>query len=158
MCRSARGGRGWRNAICRGAWVLAAAAGPAWGDDDVQVTAMGPAAHGERTAPRLALTLTPPVGAPGVEGRELGLRWRQALDGHHAVDITAWQRTPQRDALSLIRERDPSYGARVELRIAPARSRFIADYRFLGLQLDNGGRISLRRKDGRAAITYRQQV
>lgn len=158
MRRSARDGGSWREATCCGALALAAAAGPAWAEE-VRLPALGPPIHdgGGPTAPRLALTLTPPVGAPGLAGQEIGLRWRQPIDAQHAVDITAWRRTAAPDALSMIREREPTFGARVELRIAPARRSLIADYKFLGLQLDNGARISLRRKDGQAAITYRQQ-
>ena len=95
--------------------------------------------------PRLSLTLVPTL--PGTApGTQLGVRWSQQLSGGQAIVITAWRRMDEpADSLSMVQQRDPSFGARVELKIAPARSRFVSDLRFIGMQLDGGGRIGLRR-------------
>jgi len=109
--------------------------------------------------PRLSLSLTPPIGRPVGSGFDVGLRWRQQVGGEHMVDITAWRRVEgAQDAMSLIRQRDPVFGARVEMQLKPIRrSGFTVDQRFIGLQLDNGARISLRRKNGAPTLYFRQQ-
>lgn len=113
-----------------------------------------------RPAP-LALTVGPSLPAPGWRaGHDIGLRWRAQLADDKVIDVTAWRRLPQQrafDAISQIRQRDPLYGARVEMRLAPAHSRLTTELRAIGLQLDNGARILLRRKDGRPTLYYRAQ-
>lgn len=85
---------------------------------------------------------------------DLGLRWRYAPHGNNRVDVTAWRRQPQPDALTLIKSREATYGARVEMQISPGIKRgFVADHRFLGLQLESGARVGLR-KNGRAPMVY----
>ncbi|OYU72802.1 MAG: hypothetical protein CFE45_39080, partial [Burkholderiales bacterium PBB5] len=80
---------------------------------------------------------------------DLGVQWRQPLLKDRHVDITAWRRmTPEPDALTLIRQREPVYGARVEINLQGKKRGLVADRRFIGLQLDSGARITLRRKDG----------
>lgn len=88
---------------------------------------------------------------------DVGLRWRHTLDSNQRIDITAWRRvTPQPDAYTLVQARQPTYGARVELNLNSARrSGLVADRGFLGLQLESGGRFTVRRKDGRPMIYYR---
>lgn len=74
------------------------------------------------------------------------------------VDITAWRQppAPTLDALSLIQRQQPSHGARAGMKLAPRRS-FAAELKAIGMQLDNGARITLRRKNGKPALHYRQQ-
>jgi hypothetical protein len=123
-------------------------------------------------APRIDLSLTPARGRVGaVVGMsgfssgpqtlglqaprtsiDLGLRWSQ-----RHIDVTAWRRmTPADDAYSLAQMREPVYGARVEMNLAPARrSGFALDKGFIGMQLESGARISVKRKDGKPMIYYR---
>lgn len=52
--------------------------------------------------------------------------------------------------------RQPGYGARIEMKLVPARaSGLVADYGFIGLQLESGARITLRKKDGKPTVVYR---
>ena len=99
--------------------------------------------------------------ALGIQPRtavDFGLRWTQRLQSQRQIDITAWRRlnTPD-DAYSLIQMQQPMYGARVEMKLASGgpRSGFALDKGFLGFQFQGGGRISVRRKDGRPMIYYR---
>ena len=87
---------------------------------------------------------------------DLGLRWSQRVQGQQ-VDITAWRRmNNDDDAYSLVQSRQPVYGARFELNLAAAaKSPFALDRGFIGLQLESGARIALKRKDGRPMIYYR---
>lgn len=120
-----------------------------------------PLALDTKPAPSLALDLSPAVNAPvghgGAKPLDLGLRWRQPLPSEQHVDITAWRRTDAPvDAFTLARSREPVYGARVEMKLKPARgTRFVATHRFIGLQLESGDRIILRRKDGSPTLYYR---
>lgn len=89
---------------------------------------------------------------------DLGLQWRYPLDSHSSVNITAWRSLTPPDALSLVQARQPVYGAQLEMQFTGARrSGFVADYHFIGLQLESGTRISLRRKNGRPAIYVRSK-
>ena len=88
---------------------------------------------------------------------DLGVRWSQRLQSQQ-IDVTAWRRmNNDDDAYSLIQSQQPVYGARVEMDLSPVRkSGFAADIAgFVGLQLESGARISLKRKDGRPMIYYR---
>ncbi|HET8745070.1 MAG TPA: hypothetical protein VFM98_05670 [Ramlibacter sp.] len=90
---------------------------------------------------------------------DLGLRWSQRLNSQQ-VDITAWRRmNTDDDAYTLVQSREPVYGARFEMSLAAAAKRsssyFGFDRGFIGLQLQSGARISLKRKDGRPMIYYR---
>ncbi len=120
-----------------------------------------PAADPASQPPPLSLTVSPSMFSmlPLRSGHDLGLSWSVRLPADQAIDITAWRRMPPQpaDALSLIQRRAPLYGARVELNLAPARSRLATDLRAIGLQLDNGARILLRRKDGNPTLYYRAQ-
>jgi hypothetical protein len=110
--------------------------------------------------PRLSLTLLPQLASqrPGPAGEDLGLQWRQPVGSDRTIDILAWRRVAprERDALSMIQDREPTFGARVEMRITARRS-FATELKAIGLQLDNGARIMLRRKDGNPTLYYRQQ-
>lgn len=99
-----------------------------------------------------------PDGQPGRrQGLDLGLHWRSS-GGRH-LGVQAWHSLgPVPDAWTLVQSRQPSYGARVEMRLPPARfGGLVADYRFLGLQLQSGARITLKRKNGRPTLYYRVQ-
>lgn len=112
--------------------------------------------------PRLSLTLGTPMVLPGMgagpQALDLGVQWRQPVIQDRHVDITAWRRiTPQPDALTLIRQREPVYGARVEFNLKAKKRGLVADRRFIGLQLDSGARITIRRKNGNPVLYYRAQ-
>lgn len=87
---------------------------------------------------------------------DLGLHWRYTWDGNYRFDVSAWRRMNPVDAASLIENRESSYGARVEMHLASApRSGFVADHRFLGIQLESGARITLRKSGGKPMVYYR---
>ena len=87
---------------------------------------------------------------------DLGLHWRHTLDSNYRVDVVAWRRLTPPDALTLVQTRQPSYGARVEMRLSPsARRGLVADRGFVGLQLESGARVSLRRTFAAPTIYYR---
>jgi hypothetical protein len=89
-------------------------------------------------------------------GLDLGFHWRYTLDRQYRIDVTAWRRMTPSDALDLVQARNPSYGARVEMRLGSMpKSGFVADRGFLGLQLESGARITVRRKAGRPMFYYR---
>jgi hypothetical protein len=91
----------------------------------------------------------------GATNIDFGLRWRYTGDGNSRVDVTAWRRLPQPDALSLVQEREASYGARVEMRLSSAKRGFVADRAFLGFQLEGGARVGLRRSGHAPMVYYR---
>lgn len=98
------------------------------------------------------------AGADGLTGVNLGLQWRYIMDSNRRIDITAWRDIGRpNDALSMIHSRDAGYGARVEMQLSGPRSSFIADRGFIGLQLDGGARITLRRSGGRPMVYYRSK-
>jgi hypothetical protein len=106
--------------------------------------------------PSLAMTRADPLAQFGVRPFtsdttrvDLGLHWRYAYDTNYRFDVTAWRRLNPVDAASLIENRESSYGARVEMKLASApRTGFVADHRFLGFQLESGARITLRKSSG----------
>lgn len=126
-------------------------------------------------APRVDLSLFPArahgmaavVGVSGFAGQShpgLGLSpMRPSFDlglrfSHKQLDVTAWRRmnTSTDDAYTQIQLRQPVYGARVEMNLKPAKVNFLGiDRGFLGLQLESGARISIKRKDGRPMVYYR---
>lgn len=102
-------------------------------------------------------SLAPPRSA-GMPSVDVGLQWRYTLDSNYRIDVTAWRRLPQTDAMSLIASRnEPSYGARVEMGLGRhTRAKgFTADKGFLGFQLESGARISVKRKNGGPMFYYR---
>jgi hypothetical protein len=90
---------------------------------------------------------------------DLGLHWRYTMDGQYRVDVTAWRRMMPPDALTLIQAREPSYGARVEMRItrSPPRNGLVAERGFIGLQLESGARVTLKRSGGKPMVYYRSK-
>jgi hypothetical protein len=113
--------------------------------------------------PSIAMTSPDMRGVPGLRpfgggstSVDLGLHWRYTSDSKYRIDVSAWRRMNPVDAATLIESREPSYGARVEMHLASARhSGLVADHGFLGLQLDSGARITLRRSGGRPMVYYR---
>lgn len=101
-----------------------------------------------------AFSATGPYGgaAPRVD---LGLHWRYTLDSNYRIDVTAWRRLVPADALTLVQIHQPSFGARVEMQIGSVpKSGFVADRGFIGLQLESGARVTLRRSGGGKPMIY----
>lgn len=128
------------------------------------VLALGPAFPGDPAKPLrgLALDVRPSLPSPNLapNSTDFGLKWRQPFGSHgNTVDIAAWRRnTPPSDALSMIQQRDPVFGARVEFQLTSSNSRFVSDLRemrFIGLQLDSGAKIGIRRTNGNPTLYYR---
>ena len=140
------------------AWAcLAAGAACAQQQDPVSLS-IGDDMPG-RPAPRLSLSaVIPPIGTALPGSVDVGLQWRQVLSHQQTVDITAWRRlAPQPDALSLVQQQDPVYGARVEMKLKSTTAKtFFAD-KFIGLQLDSGARIGLKKSNGNPTLYYRNQ-
>jgi uncharacterized protein (DUF736 family) len=88
---------------------------------------------------------------------DFGLTWRHAGAGERQIDVTAWKRmSSEEDAYTLVQMRDPVYGARLEMKLSPARKAgFNVERGFIGVQLESGARISVKRKDGRPMVYYR---
>jgi hypothetical protein len=87
-----------------------------------------------------------------VTGVNLGLQWRYTQDSNRRIDITAWRDVGRpSDALSLIQSQDAGYGARVEMLISGRGMPLVAERGFIGVQLDGGARISVKRSAGRPA-------
>ena len=110
-------------------------------------------------APRLSLSAAiPPIGTALPGSVDVGFQWRQTLSRQQTVDITAWRRvTPMPDALALVQQQDPVYGARVEMKLKSTSAKtFFAD-KFIGLQLDSGARIGIKKSNGNPTIYYRNQ-
>ena len=128
-------------------------------------------------APRVGVSLLPAAGsglgvAMGMSGfsprtgmqppgaartsMDLGVHLRRTVNSNQ-VDITAWRRvTPDTDAYSLIQQQQPMYGARVEMKLASApKAGFNAERGFVGMQLESGAKISIKRKNGRPMVYYR---
>lgn len=96
---------------------------------------------------------------PSSTSLDLGVHWRYSLDGNYRLDVSAWRRVQPPDTLTLVELREPSYGARVEMRLgggAP-RSGFVAERGFLGVQLQSGARLTLRRSGGKPMVYYRSK-
>jgi hypothetical protein len=88
---------------------------------------------------------------------DLGVHWRHTFDSNYRFDVTAYRKMPNADAISLIESREPVYGARVEMGFGSnsARKGFVADRGFVGLQLEGGARLAVKRKNGGPMFYYR---
>lgn len=98
------------------------------------------------------------LGGAGRPNLDVGVHVRHTLDSNHQIDVTAWRRmTQQPDAHTLIQQQQPRYLARVEMNLNNSRKKtpLLADKGFLGVQLDSGARLSLRRKNGGPMLYYR---
>ncbi len=87
---------------------------------------------------------------------DLGVKWRQVVYSQQ-VDVTAWRRVSSDDAAySLVESRQPVYGARLEMKLdGESGNRFKAEKGFIGMQLEGGARISIKRKNGGPMVYYR---
>jgi len=93
---------------------------------------------------------------PGGPMLDLGLHWRYEMDGNYRLDVTAWHRMGNVDTISLIQSRDPNYGVRAEMGLSSGQAHgFVADRGFVGLQLDSGARVTVRRSGGAPMLYYR---
>jgi hypothetical protein len=162
------GGRGrWRARGAAGLFLVAACcgSGPCLAqepDPDIlqlaQLVVAGP--RDETTLGRLSLSMRAPL--PGTSSgaafaADIGLRWRAPLASQQ-VDITAWHRMGlPGDALSMVQQRDPTFGARLEFQLPKPRSGFSSELRAIGMQLDNGVRIGVRRTNGNPTLYFRQE-
>ena len=108
-------------------------------------------------ASSLAVATPPRLGLqqPSVD---LGLHWRHQLDNNYRFDVTAWRRLMPADTLTLVQQRD-SYGARVEMKIGSSvpKSGFAMERGFVGLQLESGARITVKRNGGKPMVYYRSK-
>lgn len=93
-----------------------------------------------------------PLGfAPVRPAVDLGLRWNR-----NQIDITAWRRMHTADdAYAMIQAREPVYGARVEMNLKSTGGLLALDKSAIGLQLQSGARISIKRKNGGPMVYYR---
>ena len=99
---------------------------------------------------------TQPLGLQARAAVDLGVRWTQRLQSQRQIDVTAWRRlNGPDDAYSLIQMRQPVYGARVEMNLAASKGPLALDRGFIGMQLEGGARITIKRKDGRPMVYYR---
>ncbi|MBG9387179.1 hypothetical protein [Caenimonas aquaedulcis] len=91
---------------------------------------------------------------------DLGVKWRYTVDGTVRLDVTAYRRIVPPDALTMVETRDAAqYGARVEMALGSSlpRSGFVADKGFLGVQLESGARVTLKRSGGKPMMYYRSK-
>ena len=126
---------------------------------DMSLLAQQPLAFG----PTLGLVGGPAPGrSPGlatdtISAVTLGMHWRYSPDSNSRIDILAWRRvSPPADALALVQSHQGDYGARVEMKLGQGRrSGLVADRAFLGMQLDGGARVGLKRSAGKPMVYYR---
>jgi len=86
---------------------------------------------------------------------DFGLRLTHALQNQR-VDITAWRRmNAPDDVYTLAVTRQPLYGARLELDLPSSKGGLALEQGFVGMQLEGGARITIKRKDGRPMVYYR---
>lgn len=100
--------------------------------------------------------LLPGSGTPRAS-MDVGVSYRQMLPSQGQIDVSAWRRMqPQQDAYTLLQMQEPVYGARVEMRLKPANpTGFNFDRGTIGMQLQGGAKISIKKKHGGPMIYYR---
>jgi hypothetical protein len=118
-------------------------------------------ADGRGLAPMLGVSGASPAPASAAlqllrPSMDIGLRWSHPVQSQH-IDVTAWRRmNAPDDAYKLVQPSQPTYGARVELNLSPVRKTgFALDRGFIGMQLEGGARITIKRKDGHSMLYYR---
>lgn len=96
--------------------------------------------------------------APSRSTLDLGLHVRHTTESNRQIDLTAWRRlATEQDAYTLIQLRQPSYGARVEMKLSPAKATpLLFDRGFVGMQLQGGARVSIKRSNGKPMVYYRR--
>jgi hypothetical protein len=143
---------------CNLVWAIALLAPCAQAQMDLQATEAAGVAWQTPAAGRMVLSLQPSQlrSAGAVNGLDLALHWQPPLPDGRRLDISAWRETTPAAAALLATTR-PSYGARVEMALASARARPLQDLGFIGLRLDNGARILLKRTNGNPTLYYRVQ-
>ena len=129
---------------------------------DLSWLGSGPLAIGPTvglTVPEAIMGGGPALGGDVRAGINLGVHLRHTLVSNYRIDILAWRRVgAPSDALSLIQSTQPEFGARMELNLPKGRgSGLVADRGFIGMQLDGGARITVKRKGGKPMIYYRNQ-
>jgi hypothetical protein len=106
-----------------------------------------------RTAPEFSTGLAYLSASPGID---LGFHWRYTMNSQYRIDVAAWRRMAVADAIDLVQSREPAYGARVEMGLGSMpKTGFVADRGFLGVQLNGGARITVRRSAGKPMLYYR---
>jgi hypothetical protein len=129
---------------------------------DLALLSPGRSAFGVTMGLNTLVAPAPPGFAPpaqdGPTGVNLGLQWRYVMDNNRRVDITAWRDVGRpSDALAMVQSHEAGYGARVEMQLAGANHNFVADRGFVGVQLDSGARITMRRSGGKPMLYFRNQ-
>lgn len=94
--------------------------------------------------------------APQRPSLDLGLHYRHALPSSRQIDVTAYRRV-NAESVALAQDEPPVYGARVELGLKPSthKAGIPADRSFIGMQLQGGARVSIKRKYGGPMVYYR---
>lgn len=97
-----------------------------------------------------------PVGSGPRASMDVGLHMRKQVSAGQ-IDLTAWRRLAEADVYTLVqRQQQAVYGARVELNLKPVlKAGFTADRGFLGMQLESGARITVKRRHGGPMVYYR---
>jgi hypothetical protein len=166
--------RGWLLALAP--LLLAAASGSAAAQVDVDGTdrqrtgAPGLWLAGPMEAPRLPridMALLSPLAAPSADPAQLarqaqgiapnsplnlGLQWRRQPAGGFSVQATVWRRISL-DARPAGAPAEPIYGAQLEMELRRDPRASLRD--LLGMQLNNGGRISLKPRRNEVTIYYK---
>lgn len=108
-------------------------------------------------SPAVARSPANPSAGPARASLDVGVQWRQHLAGSRQIDVTAWRRmAAPPDAYEQAQLREPVYGARVEMNVnAKPKSGLLASTGFVGMQLQGGARISIKRKNGGPMVYYR---
>jgi len=145
----------WR-CFLAGAGLLVA--GAACGQQETVAAWNGEAETGRHLGRLSFSAVVPPVGTALPGSVDVGVQWRQPLLRQQMVDISAWHRIqPPSDALGLVQQREPVFGARIEMKLtSPSLKNYFAD-RFIGMQLDSGARIGIKKSNGNPTIYYRNQ-
>ena len=92
---------------------------------------------------------------------DLGVRWRSRLDQRVQLDVHAWARLPQnqamRDAQGMIWQQDqPAFGTRLEVQWSSSRAPgWAPEFGAIGLQLEGNSRLLLRARGGGPMLYYR---
>jgi hypothetical protein len=96
--------------------------------------------------------------APQHPSVDLGVHWSHRLRNQR-IDVMAWRRmTFEDDAYTMVQLNQPVYGARLELNLKPVRKAGLSiTHGFIGVQLQSGARITVKRSHGTPMVYYRSQ-